>query len=99
MTKCKWCPAEILWALTDKGHRIPLDPSPSNRGNIALEFRPGATPIATVVDPSKATGPLWIAHMATCPGWKKKCRRKKTARPKPKVVQTSLNLGMTERKP
>lgn len=97
MTRCKWCPAEILWALTDKGHRIPLDPAPSDRGNLALEFRPGATPIATVVDPKKVAGPLWLAHMATCPGWKKK-RAKKAAKPEPKVVQTTLNLSITERK-
>lgn len=90
MTKCKWCPCEILWAVTDKGHRIPLDPAPSDRGNLALEFRPGAVPIATVVDPSKVSGPLWIAHMATCPGWQKKRRGQKPKPPPP--VQTKLKL-------
>jgi hypothetical protein len=78
MTKCRYCPAEIMWAVTEKGHRIPLDPSPSDRGNIMLEFQPDGTPIATVVrDPSKAAGPLWIVHFAGCPGAQKARRRKR----------------------
>lgn len=88
MTKCRWCNAEILWAVTEKGHRIPLDPSPSDRGNVALEFHPRGTPTATILgDLAKATGPLWIAHFATCP----KVKRGKT-KPNPQPLQTTLKL-------
>jgi hypothetical protein len=76
VTKCRYCPAEIMWAVTENGIRIPLDPSPSPKGNVMLEFQADGTPIATVVDPSKAVGQFWIAHFATCPG-AQKARRKK----------------------
>lgn len=91
MTKCKYCRAEILWAISEKGHRIPLDPSPADNGNIMLDFQPGGVPIATVLgQPEKATGPLWIAHFATCK--KLKRNKKKAKEPGPQVVQTTFRL-------
>jgi hypothetical protein len=92
MSICRYCRGRILWAITEKGHRIPLDPSPVDNGNVMLDFRPGDAPIATVLgDPSRASGPLWLAHFATCK--KLKHRKKKTAEPEPKTVQGTLTFG------
>jgi hypothetical protein len=91
MSTCRYCRASIMWAITEKGHRIPLDPSPSLNGNVMLDFQPGGVPIATVLGQSKkTTEPLWIAHMATCPGWNKKRRKKKTKEPGPHAEQATL---------
>jgi hypothetical protein len=77
MSICRYCHEEILWAVTEKSHRIPLDPRPKPNGNIMLEFQADGTPIATVLgDPSKASSPLWLAHFASCPG-AQKARRKR----------------------
>jgi hypothetical protein len=95
MSTCRYCRASIMWAMTEKGHRIPLDPSPSLKGNVMLDFQPGGVPIATVLgDPSKASGPLWLAHMATCPGWKKR-HQKKAKKAGPHAEQATLP-GMIE---
>ena len=78
MTKCRYCPEQIIFAVTENGKRIPLDPVPSPKGNIMLEFTPdGSPPLATVVaDPAKATCALYISHFATCPG-AQRARRKR----------------------
>lgn len=58
--KCRGCGADILWATTESGSKIPLDTKPEKR------FRPmtrGAiTPheIAVLVD-------TYQSHFATCP--------------------------------
>ena len=36
MSVCKHCGAEVLWARTEGGKRISLDPEPTSSGNIRL---------------------------------------------------------------
>lgn len=79
MTKCRYCPAEIMFAVNDKsGKRMPLDPVPSPNGTIMLEFPVGQKePIATVVkEPEKATCALYVSHFATCQGVQKARKRR-----------------------
>lgn len=65
-TTCKSCAAPIEWARTQKGHRIPLDPTPSETGNILLQDG-----IAVVIDAQSREGidarTLRTSHFASCP--------------------------------
>ena len=62
MAKCKACQAEMIWAETDKGRRIPLDATPEKRFLLGDEVEGswGDTRIATMVD-------VYTSHFATCP--------------------------------
>ncbi len=66
--KCRSCEAPILWAVTVKGRRIPLDAQPAHDGNIRLEdqgrFQP---PIAIIVTGRIENQTLYKSHFATCP--------------------------------
>jgi len=80
---CRSCGAKILWAVTEKGKRMPLDAEPSEAGNIFLQHRPNQNPLAvyTTEEQRKATKGtlmehrLFTSHFATCPQakkWRKK---------------------------
>ena len=59
MVACGACGAEIRWALTDRGARMPLDAEPVKRA--ILTMQPGSTdPLVEVVD-------TFMPHHATCP--------------------------------
>lgn len=63
---CRACKAPIVWALTAKDRRIPLDPTPSATGNIVrTEEKPGVYRAAVVASGSQAA--LYTAHFVTCP--------------------------------
>ena len=53
---CRSCDAPIIWALTERGRRIPLDAVPTT-GAILV---PGTPPTAKF-------GPVYVSHFATCP--------------------------------
>ncbi len=63
---CKSCQACIVWAITDAGKRMPVDVNPCSDGNLALEERSGADPLAKVVTPTYE-GPRYKSHFSTCP--------------------------------
>lgn len=67
MTTCRSCQAPIRWALTSKGRRIPLDPTPSPAGNLAFDLteEEGASFVRVVPVGSRPT--LYTSHFATCP--------------------------------
>jgi len=72
MTRCRSCGAPILWAKTAKGKAIPLDPEPSQVGNIELD---GQT--ARYVSPDmNALGRRYVSHFSTCPAASEHRRRK-----------------------
>lgn len=61
--RCKSCRAEIIWAITENGKRIPLDAEPAERptGVFTVVERGGETyAIPTSRDP------VFITHFATC---------------------------------
>lgn len=68
------CKAPILWAVTSKGVRMPVDYEPvavnGGGGNVRLTYRPGQLPLARVVtnmaDLFGATQ-VYRSHFATCP--------------------------------
>lgn len=68
LSKCRSCKQPILFALTRKGRRIPLDPDPVENGNIRLtEVEGRKLPLARVVDGTENPGPRYRTHFASCP--------------------------------
>ena len=68
--RCRSCRRPILWAETEKGRRIPIDPQPVTDGNIVLHERPlHQAPLAIVrlSIPHRHGHPLQIPfrHMPT----------------------------------
>lgn len=61
---CGSCEAEIIWTVTEKGKRMPVDRAPRADGNVKLEHRPGRPPLARVVGKGNGTH---TSHFATCP--------------------------------
>jgi hypothetical protein len=55
---CKSCGAELEWAITTEGHRIPLDKVPVPDGNIVFDYEPGG---ATTVLPGQV--PVTERHL------------------------------------
>jgi len=68
MPTCKSCGAEIIWAKTQKGKAIPLDPKPEKRVVLEHPDGPMFDAVATVVD-------TYVSHFATCPDADKHRRR------------------------
>lgn len=66
---CESCASRIIWAVTDKGVAIPVDPSPAVDGNIVLERREFAAPRAHMAKKADRVGrtDLYVSHFATCP--------------------------------
>lgn len=66
VTRCRSCDAPVLWANTEKGRRMPLDPDPYSgpdprvfvlRAGVAIAVTPDAFP----------DEPNYRSHFATCP--------------------------------
>ena len=74
LQRCRSCGAAILWARTQKGKAIPVDPeavNPPGTGNIFLTTANGVLQ-AKVVTPAPG---LRKAHFVTCPSaarWRKR---------------------------
>lgn len=75
MSACGSCGAEVVWAVTTTGKRMPVDAAPVDGGNVLLSpaSSPGQAPTATVVgkqvQPSLFgdDAPRYVSHFATCP--------------------------------
>lgn len=73
MSQCRSCGADIVWALTTNGKRMPVDAEPSAEGNIRLR-NAGGHVFADVVAPLSHDR-LRLSHFATCPSFAKHRRR------------------------
>lgn len=73
-SKCRApsCSAEVVWVRTTNGNLMPLDPKPTDDGNIIL-FPKTDGPVAYVVGPADLLGeayaglPRYVSHFASCP--------------------------------
>lgn len=65
-SECRSCGAEIIWAVTENGRKMPVDAQPTTSGNLILE--PGNPPLARYVAPWAGQH---VSHFATCPGARK----------------------------
>lgn len=62
---CSSCKAPIIWTLTEKGRRMPVDAQKVIGGNIRLENDPdGTAPRAVYVGPNAGD---YVSHFVTCP--------------------------------
>lgn len=71
MSKCRVCPASIVWAVTVNAKAIPVDADPHPDGNVRLTQGPIGL-LAEVLGPLEKMledGPLHMPHHATCPNW------------------------------
>lgn len=66
MSNCNGCRAPVVWAVTPAGKSMPVDPDPTDNGNLVLTLGtpPRVRPPELTDDPD---GPRWVSHFATCP--------------------------------
>lgn len=72
MAACRSCGAQIRWAVTDKGKRIPLDWEPDAEGNVLLVLDETALEMVALVDRKDRpiaglAGQRYFSHFKTCP--------------------------------
>lgn len=72
---CKSCRADIVWAKTFKGEQIPVNPTPTENGNLALHEQGGvlyAGLVTRAKQPAMAEAgyPLYLSHFVDCPNAK-----------------------------
>jgi hypothetical protein len=67
MGNCRSCKASILWAVTEKGRRIPLEPTKTTRGNMEQVGTQGDGTMIVAVGGKPETF-RWLSHFAVCPG-------------------------------
>jgi hypothetical protein len=70
--RCASCSAPIIWAVTAKGNRMPVDVQLSIAGNLVLCYEVDALdrPVSgqqVISAPPNYVGPLWVSHFSTCP--------------------------------
>ena len=65
MSRCRSCDAEIVWAITSAGRRMPVDAAVDDGGNLVL-VPDGDDPLVLVVG-ADDTRPRHRPHFATCP--------------------------------
>lgn len=69
LAECRECSLPIVFATLTSGKKMPLNPKPNHRGNVACKLAGGELR-GRVVGPSSrpATHPerLYMAHFATC---------------------------------
>jgi hypothetical protein len=69
MAKCRSCRATVYWVRTTAHRLMPLDPHPSEHGNVVLERgEPARVVGAEEAARLRAEGrPLYVSHFTTCP--------------------------------
>ncbi|WP_213573302.1 hypothetical protein [Rhodococcus sp. USK13] len=77
---CRSCRAPIVWAKTQQPKPIPLDPEPSENGNVATYLVDGVLHANVILKAQRAAlnaagRPLYLAHFVSCPhasDWRKR---------------------------
>lgn len=69
---CRSCQAPIVWAVSEAGNPIPIDPTPQDGGNLILEERTrqdgrGTYTVARLRDPLFDSSTCHVSHFVTCP--------------------------------
>ncbi len=78
MAECRSCNAQVLWALTERGGPIPINPEPDANGNVVLvqPVDPRYPPTARVLRKGEqAPMPRFTSHFSDCEQasmWRKK---------------------------
>jgi len=76
---CTSCGAAMVWVLTTKGNRMPLDPDPVDDGNVWVLMVKSGTPVVGVSLTADGVPPnvteRYVTHFVTCPHAKEHRRR------------------------
>lgn len=65
---CSSCSARIVWTVTAKGKRMPVDAEPREDGTFVLRGQgDDHPPLALHKRESRGREPLYVSHFATCP--------------------------------
>lgn len=64
---CRSCGAAVVWAVTDAGKRMPIDPEPVVVGNLILDQRDGQYRVRSAPPVATPLPKRWVSHFATCP--------------------------------
>lgn len=69
MSVCRSCGAPIRWVTMDTGSRNPIDPEPSDRGNLDIADPQRAKIVNRAeAEQRRAAGDeLYLSHFASCP--------------------------------
>ncbi|QOV99541.1 hypothetical protein [Rhodococcus pyridinivorans] len=72
--RCRSCRAAIVWVKTRRGKNLPLDPEPTQDGNVLVHFPLRSGPVADVLKDDGHLAamraqrvPLYTSHFKTCP--------------------------------
>lgn len=66
-SRCSSCRAEILWAETTKGARMPLDATPSANGTVRVVGDVAVVLTAAQASVRRADDVLYLPHWVSCP--------------------------------
>lgn len=77
MNHCRSCGADVLWAKTDAGKSMPLDPEPVDDGNVLLYRTPEGlrAVVMSKGDHVPDNASRHKTHFATCPNAERHRRR------------------------
>lgn len=65
---CSSCSARIIWTVTAKGKRMPVDAEPREYGTFVLRGQGDDVPLLALhKSVSPGHEPLYVSHFATCP--------------------------------
>jgi len=68
VSTCRSCQAPVIWAVTARGKRIPMDAGPREDGGFVLRGqRADDPPLALAKGESRGREPRYVSHFATCP--------------------------------
>lgn len=67
MSRCRSCNAEIIWAVTEKGKRVPLDAEPAERPSGLFRIEPQPRPGTELLAVSVSGQKVYLSHFVTCP--------------------------------
>jgi len=70
VSRCRSCRARIVWAITERGKRMPLDEQPSAEGTFVVRpvYGDGVVVLRAISAPEAGTDePKHTSHFATCP--------------------------------
>lgn len=78
---CRSCAAPVIWAVDEKGAKLPIDAEPVADGALQLEWRGGPLPLARKVSVKLAFGRrnLRRSHFKSCPdagSWRRQGKRR-----------------------
>jgi hypothetical protein len=70
VNRCRSCQAEVVWVITERGRRMPLDAEPRYDGNVVIQVDAEGQEVGHYLrrgDVLKPGTPRYVSHFSTCP--------------------------------